>query len=73
MDEMLAKEDLGIVHSRIQETVKILSNFKELRDPNKKRTEYMSDLMNDVVAAYDYNMEMVEVFFSLFPPAEAIK
>lgn len=70
---MLAKEDLGIVHSRIQETVKILSDFKKLRDPNKKRTEYMSELMNDVVAAYDYNLEMVEVFFSLFPPAEAIR
>ena len=73
MNAMLAKEDLGIVHSRIQENVKILSNFKELRDPNKKRTEYMTDLMNDVATAYDYNHEMVDVFFSLFNPAEAIR
>ena len=73
MDAMLAKEDLGIVHSRIQENVRILSSFKELRDPNKKRTEYMTDLMNDVVTAYDYNLEMVDIFFSLFNPAEAIR
>lgn len=73
MDTMLAKEDLGIVQSRIEENIKILSSFKELRDPAKSRKEYMQDLMADMSAAYDYNLEMVEIFFSLFPPAEALK
>ncbi|CAI2360642.1 unnamed protein product [Moneuplotes crassus] len=73
MDNLLAKEDLGIVNSRIQESIRILTNFRELRDPNKTRTEYMTDLKNDVMTAFDYNLEMVEIFFSLFPPAEALK
>lgn len=73
MNQMLAKEDLGIVHSRINDTVKILSNFKEMRDPNKKRKEYLQGLMKDVSTAYDYNLEMVNLFFELFSPAEAVK
>jgi ribosomal RNA methyltransferase Nop2 len=73
MDSMLAKEDLGIVTSRIEDNIKILSSFKELRDPGKTRKEYMQDLMADVGTCYDYNLEMVEIFFSLFPPAEALK
>ena len=72
MNQMLAKEDLGIIHSRIQQTVKILSNFKEMRDPNKKRKEYLNELMKDVSTAYDYNIEMVQLFFNLFSPSEAV-
>lgn len=73
MNQMLAKEDLGIVHNRIEQTVKILGNFKELRDENKTRKEYMAGLMKDVSTAYDYNLEMVQLFFDLFAPAEAVK
>lgn len=73
MNQMLAREDLGIINSRIEETIKVLSNFSEMRDPNKKRKEYMDQLMKDVSAAYGFNTEMVELFFNLFSPAEAVK
>ena len=38
---LLAKEDLGIIQMRVKETIRVLANFKELRDENKSRTEYM--------------------------------
>lgn len=54
---------------RIQETVKILSNFKEMRDPEKSRVEYMDELKEDLCQAFGYNNEMIELFMQLFPPA----
>jgi hypothetical protein len=38
---LLAKEDLGIIQMRVKETIRVLSNFKELRDENKSRKDYM--------------------------------
>jgi hypothetical protein len=35
--DLLNKEDLGIIQMRLKETIKVLSNFKELRDPAKSR------------------------------------
>jgi hypothetical protein len=34
MEDMLNQEDLGIIKMRISETIKILNQFKELRDPS---------------------------------------
>jgi uncharacterized protein YnzC (UPF0291/DUF896 family) len=33
---------------RVKETVKVLSNFKELRDQDKSRQDYLESLKNDV-------------------------
>lgn len=30
--QLISKEDLGIIQMRIKETIRVLSNFKELRD-----------------------------------------
>ena len=37
IQNLLSKEDLGIIQMRIKETIKVLSNFKELRDSEKSR------------------------------------
>lgn len=34
---MLSREDLGIINIRIKETVRILSNFQDLREKGKSR------------------------------------
>lgn len=33
---------------RLRETVKILTNFKTLRDQNRSRSDYMDELKNDL-------------------------
>lgn len=38
---LLSKEDLGIINMRLKETVRILSNFNELREKGKSRKDYM--------------------------------
>jgi 25S rRNA (cytosine2870-C5)-methyltransferase len=70
---MLLKEDLGIIQMRLKETIKILSNFKTLRDQNKTRADYVEELKSDICASFDYNREVVDIIFDLFAPAEALE
>lgn len=57
---------------RIKETVRILSNFRELSEPGKSRSEYMESLRQDVSASYDYNLDLLELLFDLFSPQECL-
>lgn len=58
---------------RIKETIKILSNFAELRDSAKARSDYIDSLMEDVSASYDYNMDLLRLLFDLFAPSECLE
>ena len=71
--EMLKKEDLGIVHMRLKDNIKVLQNFKELRQPDKARHQYLDEVMTDCCNAYDYNRSLIEVIFSIFAPSEAVE
>lgn len=70
---MLSKEDLGIINIRIKETVRILSNLQELREKGKSRNDYMQQLKEDISQSYDYNLDLLELLFDLFPPAECLE
>jgi hypothetical protein len=41
ISDLLKKEDLGLIQMRLKENIKILSNFKELRQGEKSRSEYL--------------------------------
>ena len=56
---------------RIKENLKILSNFKQLRDEHRSRGDYMDELKNDLCSAFDYNRDLIELILELFPPNEA--
>ena len=58
---------------RLKENIKILSNFKELRQGEKSRHEYLDEVMQDVCTAFDYNKSLVELIFDLFAPSEALE
>ncbi|KAJ3206947.1 rRNA (cytosine-C5-)-methyltransferase nop2 [Dinochytrium kinnereticum] len=66
-------EDLQIVHTRIQEIVRVLNNFKELREADRSRSEYTTQLMKDLSLYYGYNDYLLEKLFHLFPISEAIE
>jgi len=44
ISDMLKKEDLGLIQMRLRENIKILSNFKELRQSEKSRHEYIQEI-----------------------------
>ncbi|TPX35373.1 hypothetical protein SmJEL517_g02361 [Synchytrium microbalum] len=66
-------EDLNVVSTRMREIVRILSNWKELKDPRRSRSEYVSQLLHDLAAYYGYNDYMMDKLFHLFPVTEAIE
>jgi 25S rRNA (cytosine2870-C5)-methyltransferase len=77
-DEELAIENegepnLSAVHTRIQEVVAALSDFRRRRDPTRSRSDYMDLLVRDVCRYYGYSEELAEYFLSLFSPAEALE
>jgi len=71
-DSMMAP-DLALIQQRIQDVVKILNNFREMRDPDMSRTDYMEQLKKDLCQYYGYNDYLLSKFLDLFPINEAIE
>lgn len=71
-DEMnMLAPDLKVVHSRITEAVRVLSNFGKLADKSKSRADYTQQLLNDICVYYGYTPYLAEKLFDLFSPDEA--
>lgn len=68
----LLAPDMQLLRTRITETVRVLSNFKELNDPSRSRAEYTQSLIKDICAYYGYSQFLAEKLFALFPPQEAL-
>ncbi|KPI90347.1 putative Nucleolar protein [Leptomonas seymouri] len=60
------------LRDRIQETVRVLSNFKEEREEDRTRSEYVELLRSDLLELYEYNEFLMDAILLLFPPAEAV-
>ncbi|KAI9193330.1 NOL1/NOP2/sun family-domain-containing protein, partial [Polychytrium aggregatum] len=66
-------DDLGVIQTRIQEILRVLNNFKDLREPGRSRSEYVSQLLKDLAQYYGYNDYLMQKLFELFPVSEAIE
>jgi hypothetical protein len=47
-----------------------LDDFENLREENKSRGEYISELKQAAGGFYSYNEQLVDFFFDLFSPRE---
>lgn len=47
--------DMSLVQRRVHELVRVLSKFKELRDPTMSRQDYLERLKRDLATYYGYN------------------
>uniref|UniRef100_A0A336M359 CSON011218 protein n=1 Tax=Culicoides sonorensis TaxID=179676 RepID=A0A336M359_CULSO len=61
------------VQIRIKEVAGILSDFDNLRDPNRSRKEYLDLIKKDLCIYYSYNEFMMETFMNLFPINELLE
>ncbi|GAB7347890.1 hypothetical protein MBLNU459_g5414t2 [Dothideomycetes sp. NU459] len=64
--------DLQLLRTRITETTRVLTSFKELADPNKSRSDYINSILADICAYYGYSRFLAEKLWTLFPPQEAL-
>ena len=71
--ESLAMPDLAMVQRRVKEIVRVLDDFKRLREPGRSRQDYVQQLKRDICTYYGYNEFMVDVIMDLFTVAEALE
>jgi ribosomal RNA methyltransferase Nop2 len=69
-DETLAETDTQLLKMKINSHLKVLSDFKDLREDEKSRHEYIAELKEYFCNLYGYNKELMEIFFNLFSPHE---
>jgi 25S rRNA (cytosine2870-C5)-methyltransferase len=71
--EKLAIPDLAMVQRRVRDVVRVLDDFKRLREPGRSRNEYIEQLKRDICTYYGYNDFMVDALLDLFTVAEALE
>ena len=65
--------NIGEESLKIQNIINILSDFKNKRENGKSRNDYITQLKTLVKNYYEYNDDICDLIFNLFPPNEAIE
>ncbi|ETO29010.1 nucleolar protein [Reticulomyxa filosa] len=72
IEEKNSPMDLKLLKKRIQDLIEILCNFKQLRDGNHSRKEYMSVLSHSMARYYGYSLDLMNLLLTIFPPNECM-
>jgi len=64
--------ELSTVKERIDNNVRILSDFKKLSKPGSKRAEYLERLKADLAHYYGYSEFLIDKFMTLFSVQETL-
>lgn len=72
-DEGKQPPDLRNLKRRIKEVVRVLSNFKALRQGGSVRKDYVNQLVADLSLYYGYNDYLIQTFLEMFPVAEVVE
>lgn len=67
----LATQDLQLLRTRLNDTVRVLDDFKNLAEEGRSRTEYRAQLLKDICAYYGYSEFLADKLLDLFPAREA--
>ncbi|KAI4501798.1 hypothetical protein M0802_003133 [Mischocyttarus mexicanus] len=65
--------DLKEIQQRIRDVMMILSDFKNLREENRSRSEYLKLFKHDLCTYYSYNNFLMEKLIQTFPLDELLE
>jgi ribosomal RNA methyltransferase Nop2 len=49
---LVGAQDVGLLRTRLTDTIRVLDDFKNLAEEGRSRAEYMASLLKDIVAYY---------------------
>ncbi|KAK3202394.1 hypothetical protein GRF29_161g1006616 [Pseudopithomyces chartarum] len=67
----LATQDLQLLRTRLNDTIRVLDDFKNLAEEGRSRAEYRAQLLKDICAYYGYSEFLADKLLGLFPAREA--
>ncbi|KAF2680221.1 NOL1/NOP2/sun family putative RNA met [Lentithecium fluviatile CBS 122367] len=67
----LATQDLQLLRTRINDTIRVIEDFKSMAEEGRSRTEYRAQLLKDICAYYGYSEFLADKLLGLFPAREA--
>jgi ribosomal RNA methyltransferase Nop2 len=67
----LATQDLQLLRTRLNDTIRVLDDFKNLAEEGRSRTEYRAQMLKDICAYYGYSEFLADKLLNLFPAREA--
>eukprot|EP00908_Phaeocystis_cordata_P022993 Transcript_5424.p1 GENE.Transcript_5424~~Transcript_5424.p1 ORF type:complete len:515 (+),score=265.59 Transcript_5424:462-2006(+) len=65
--------DVAMISQRVKDVVQVLGDFANLREPERPRSDYLQLLTSDLCSCYGYNADLIDLFLTLFSPAEALE
>ncbi|KAJ4366933.1 rRNA (cytosine-C5-)-methyltransferase nop2 [Neocucurbitaria cava] len=67
----LVPQDIQLLRTRLNDTVRVLDDFKNLAEEGRSRTEYRAQMLKDICAYYGYSEFLADKLLNLFPAREA--
>ncbi|KAH7087647.1 NOL1/NOP2/sun family-domain-containing protein [Paraphoma chrysanthemicola] len=67
----LVTQDIQLLRTRLNDTVRVLDDFKNLAEVGRSRTEYRAQMLKDICAYYGYSEFLADKLLNLFPAREA--
>ncbi|KAF2004385.1 NOL1/NOP2/sun family putative RNA met [Amniculicola lignicola CBS 123094] len=64
-------QDLQLLRTRLNDTIRVLDDFKTLGEEGRSRAEYRAQMLKDICAYYGYSEFLADKLLSLFPAREA--
>ncbi|KAF2128601.1 NOL1/NOP2/sun family putative RNA met [Dothidotthia symphoricarpi CBS 119687] len=67
----LVTQDVQLLRTRLNDTVRVLDDFKNLAEEGRSRAEYRAQMLKDLCAYYGYSEFLADKLLNLFPAREA--